>query len=155
MISNVCKNNFKYKLLLMLLVCMFSVNTSFAETNYTQSEVISRSHAQNFNDAALAFCVAQIYRDTEAYDDAMSTASAVDTWTYYDIEQATEPLNNLLKGYLQRNYLSKRGEDVQLNLLKCFDFYHSDELARLAREYVVDPDSSWERANASSLATDN
>lgn len=104
----------------------------------------SRSYAQNYKDMALASCIATAYqRDKDISLDASFTANALNEWGRYDIDENTGKIEKITKEFLKRSYQSHHGSNVQLELLKCIDLYHSDELEQLVKQHVLTPKSSF------------
>lgn len=111
-----------------------------------------RSYGQNFKDMVLAHCIATAYRnDPGAAADAGSSVSALRDWTYYDMENSPEAIKALIDQYLARNYHNPLAEaevkGLRFDLLKCFDLYHSKELAVLSKRYVIKPNRSYRQDN--------
>jgi Type VI secretion system (T6SS), amidase immunity protein len=107
-------------------------------------ETASRTYAENYKDMMLAGCIAMAYRDVPAVtDDARHTASALNEWTEYDAERATGVNVQIIDRYLARTYHAKERPDIQLNLLKCIDMYHSKELEAQVSTYVDRPTASY------------
>lgn len=100
----------------------------------------TRNNATNFKDRALAYCIAQAYKDSPAGQDATKTGGAFLDWTYYDLT-ANPALDALIAKYLGRDYSTpvEGYADIKFSLLKCFDMYHSKELDQLVRKYVPHP----------------
>ena len=113
-------------------------------------EAASRTYAQNYKDMLLARCIARAYHsDPHVLDDASSTASVILEWTYYDAENSPDAIDQLIRRYLSRNYHNPLHEykAVQFDLLKCFDMYHSQELAAQVKRYVTKPNHTYRRDN--------
>lgn len=102
---------------------------------------VTRNNATNFKDRALAYCIAQAYKDSPAGQDASKTGGAFLEWTYYDLA-ANSAIDALIAKYLRRDYTNplEGYAGAKFDLLKCTDMYHSSELAGLVRKYVPHPD---------------
>jgi len=74
---------------------------------------------------ALSRCLGQVYGDAKTKDDANATAGAYLEFGHQPIE-AYDALSALVTKYVQRNYASSVGSD--LNTMKCIDLFHSKEL---------------------------
>lgn len=101
---------------------------------------ITRSNAENYQDRALAYCVATAYKGSPAGADAHISMSAFLEWTDYD-DKGNKAIDQLVEKYLRRDYSNPMEgyADAKFNLLKCIDMYHSRELAELVRKYVPNP----------------
>lgn len=100
----------------------------------------TRNNATNYKDRALAYCVAQAYKNTPAEEDAQTTGAVFLDWTYYDLD-ANPEINALIDKYLGRDYSNpfEGYEKAKFNMLKCIDMYHSKELEQQVRKYVAHP----------------
>ena len=110
----------------------------------TGPEAAKRTYAQNYKDMVLATCIATAYaKEKGAGVDAGSSVSALREWTYYDMENSPDAIRALVDRYLARDYYNPLAESevkgIKFDLLKCFDLYHSDELAAQTRQMVPDP----------------
>lgn len=86
-------------------------------------------HFRNF---ALSACIAEGYAGQPMAADASAVAAGYLELGSLPLEAHTEAAE-LARRFLAREYASYSGEP--LILMKCIDFYHSRELARLARRY--------------------
>ncbi|WP_203236094.1 type VI secretion system amidase immunity protein Tai4 [Pluralibacter gergoviae] len=110
----------------------------------TGPEAAKRTYAQNYKDMVLAACIATAYANEKgAAVDAGSSVTALREWTYYDMEKSPDAIRSLVDRYLARDYYNPLAESevrsIKFDLLKCFDLYHSDELAAQTRQMVLDP----------------
>lgn len=114
-------------------------------------EAASRTYAQNYRDLALASCIAQAYADQpKAAADAGATAAGLDsTWTNYDPEKGAGEMAKLVDRYLARQYHAMEGPDIKLDLQKCLDLYHSEELKTLINRVVPTPARTYKQDNPS------
>lgn len=124
--------------------CLFAVLyvcSAMAHAGTDQVVAVSRNNATNFKDRALAYCVAQAYKDSPAGQDATKTGGVFLEWTYYDLDANSE-IEDLIAKYLHRDYSTpiEGYADTKFSLLKCIDMYHSAELDALIRKYVPHPD---------------
>lgn len=112
---------------------------SYAGTD--QIIATTRNNAANFKDRALAYCIAQAYKDSPAGRDAKRTGGVFLNWTYYDLAANSE-IDALITKFLSRDYSTpiEGYADAEFALLKCIDMYHSSELYGLIRKYVPHPD---------------
>ena len=101
---------------------------------------VTRNNATNFKDRALAYCIAQAYKDSPAGQDATKTGGAFLEWTYYELDANSE-IDALITKYLRRDYSTpvEGYADAKFALLKCIDMYHSYELGELVRKFVPHP----------------
>lgn len=88
---------------------------------------------QNLKNYALAACIAKGYQSKEPAKDALAVANGYKELGRLDIDAYNEAAI-LSQKFLARNYPSQSGE--QLILMKCIDFYHSEKLDHLARQYA-------------------
>jgi Type VI secretion system (T6SS), amidase immunity protein len=127
-------------LLLALAGCATTISARSRELDATRTAAGSRTYAQNYKDMMLAECVAMAYRaEPAAMSDAQNTASALDAWSQYDVEESTGKSDEIILRFLQREYHAKSDAGARLDLLKCIDMYHSDELDAQVRQYVPNP----------------
>lgn len=110
------------------------------------SELRHRPYIETFKDMALSTCVARAYAAApKVKSDGEAAASGYLEFGDFDVERGGEPLAALINRYLDRRYGSFQGPSVKLNMMKCIDLYHSDELDALGRRYVLHPRQSYER----------
>lgn len=139
----------KYLIFLSTLSIGLTACSTHAEENKDNSpQAHFRSYLQNYKDMVFAECIATAYRNNpNAATDAGSSVSALRDWTYYDFEQSIDAVNPLIEGYLARDYynplVDTEIQNVQFNLLKCLDLYHSKDLDALAKKVVIKPDYSY------------
>ena len=50
------------------------------------------------------------------------------------------------KTVLAKNYIAQDGKS-RLDLMKCMDMYHSEDLDKLAKDYVQHPNDNWVKDN--------
>ncbi|WP_129544458.1 T6SS amidase immunity protein Tai4 family protein [Serratia sp. 1D1416] len=106
-----------------------------------------RSYLQNYKDIALTYCISVAYKTSpEASKDAIASSNGIDAWSYYTIRDEESPIIALTKRYLQQNYNAKDGK-IRLDLMKCMDMYHSEDLDKLAKDYVQRPNDNWVKDN--------
>lgn len=107
-------------------------------------EAATRTYAVNYKDMMLAGCIAMAYKDVpKAAGDAQRSAGALNEWTRYDMESATGVNVTIIDRYLARTYHAKEAPDVRLDLMKCLDMYHSEELDAQVRQYVDRPSATY------------
>lgn len=132
--------------LLAILGLSFLSSVSFSAYSYNNRnmtpDAANRSYTQNYKDMVLATCIANAYHeDKSASFDAGSSVSALQEWTYYDLEKSPLAVRKLIADYLSRDYSNPLVEHevkgVKFNLLKCLDVYHSKELQKLASSLVL------------------
>lgn len=101
---------------------------------------INRNNATKFKDRALAYCIAQAYKNSSAGQDAAKTGGIFLDWTYYDLS-ANSAIDTLIEQYLRRDYSTPTEGylNAEFALLKCIDMRHSPELDELVRKYVPHP----------------
>ena len=114
-----------------------------ARVNDGLPEAAHRTYAVNYRDMMLAGCIAMAYRDAPQADDARRSASAFKEWTRYDMESATGVNVQIIDRYLARQYHAKDAPDVRLDLMKCLDMYHSEELEQQVQQYVDRPSATY------------
>ena len=109
-------------------------------------EASRRSYGQNYADIALALCVAQAYAsEPRANPDAIASAGGIDQWSNFDLEAGHDAIAALITRYLARDYPSFQGPETRLDMMKCLDLYHSEELAAQIRRFVPTPSRSYEK----------
>jgi hypothetical protein len=109
-----------------------------------------RSYGQNYRDLILVKCLARAYdKESAATVDAQNSASVMLEWTEYDVENATDEIDALIKRYLQRDYHHPLPvyEGVRFDVLKCLDLYHSKELEAQVKRFVSKPRRSYRQDN--------
>lgn len=141
-------SNSRTVILFILFSCLFFYPTVQADTSPKLPEAASRTYAQNYKDSALAFCISSAYaQHPEVSHDAISSASALDYWSQYDLENSTEKIPELVKTYLARQYASHQGAGTRLDLMKCIDLYNGPELDALTKQYVGKPEQTYRNEN--------
>ncbi len=134
-----------FRLLVALVICesIGSANAS-DKKDVDLPEVASRTYSQNYKDMMLAACIGTAYKsDAHASGDATDTASALNEWGNYDVENSTGKTEQIIDQYMARKYNSIHGENVRLDLLKCLDMYHSKELDAQVKRYVGKPNHTY------------
>lgn len=123
------------RLLAILYLC-----SAVAHAGTDQVTAVTRNNATNFKDRALAYCVAQAYKESPAGQDAQKTGGVFLDWTYFDLDANSE-IDALIAKYLRRDYRTpvEGYADAKFALLKCIDMYHSPELDAMVRKYVPHP----------------
>lgn len=116
----------------------WSLSAAAGESTIT---AVGRTNAVNYKDRALAACISEAYKGSPAGDDANITQSAFLEWTYYDDENGDPAVDRLVEKYLHRDYSNpvEGYAGARLDLLKCLDMYHSQELDEQIRKYVPRP----------------
>jgi len=110
-------------ILLLLLTGCASVKAD--NENYSAKEY--------FKNYALSTCIADGYQSQETASDAAAAARGYLELGDLPLEAHTEA-TLLGREYLKREYKSKSG--AALVLMKCIDFYHSDELEALYQKHL-------------------
>lgn len=88
---------------------------------------------QYLKNYALSSCIADGYQSKDVVNDATAGANGYKELGSLDID-AYNKAAVLGRKFLAKEYLSQSGE--KLIIMKCIDFYHSQELDRLARKYA-------------------
>ena len=109
---------------------------TFAVTSAAQTAPPRQSAAENFMNYALSTCLADGYKSEEVVKDAAASARGYLELGDLPLEAHTEA-TALGREFLKRDYQSISGQP--LVLMKCLDFYHSKELASLAKKYGKHP----------------
>jgi hypothetical protein len=105
---------------------------SFAMAGIAQPVPPKLSAADDFMNYALSTCLADGYKSEEVVKDAAASARGYLEQGGFPLEAHTEA-TVLGREFLKRDYPSFSGQP--LVLMKCLDFYHSKELARLVGKY--------------------
>jgi len=90
------------------------------------------SPLEYFKNYALSTCIADGYKSDEVIKDSSAAARGYLELGSLPLEAHTKA-TLLGRKYLQKEYKSISGEP--LTLMKCIDFYHSEDLDRLAKKY--------------------
>ncbi|VTT27920.1 Uncharacterised protein [Klebsiella pneumoniae] len=90
------------------------------------------SPEQYLKNYALSTCVAQGYQSKEVKDDADAAARGYLEFGDYSLAAHTA-VRKAGQTYLQKKYGSQSGE--MMTLAKCIDFYYSQELDALVKEF--------------------
>ena len=85
-----------------------------------------------FSNFALAICLGSAFDDDSVKSDFNKAANGYMERGNMPIEAINE-MRGLVDSWLKKDYPSKHGG--QVNSAKCFDFYHSEELAQLFKKY--------------------
>lgn len=109
---------------LLFLVPLTNASEKFISMEYSPD--------QYFKNYALSTCVADGYKAPEVIGDAAAAARGYLEQGGYPLEAHTEA-TLLGRSFLKKSYKSMSGEP--LSLMKCIDFYHSEELDALAQKY--------------------
>lgn len=100
-------------------------------------DVTIRRHytpVQYLKNYALSSCIANGYQSREVVNDAVAAANGYKELGSLDIDAYNE-VAALSLMFLSKNYMSQSGEN--LIIMKCIDFFHSQDLDRLARKYAT------------------
>jgi hypothetical protein len=107
-------------------------------------EAAMRTYDINYRDMMLAGCIATAYKDApQVAKDAEYSVGAFHEWTRFDMESATGVKDQIIDRYLARTYHAKDAPDVRLDLMKCIDMYHSEELDAQVKQYVDRPSATY------------
>jgi hypothetical protein len=112
------------------LVMLFIISTTSSVAQ--ESRRHQYSAIEYYRNYALSVCLANAYGVEAVAKDAAAAARGYLELGEYSLEAHTEA-TRLAKEFLARNYPSKSSE--VLATMKCIDFYHSRELATVARKY--------------------
>ena len=114
------------KIIQFTFILMLTGCTAFAAQSkkYTPKEY--------FKNYALSTCIADGFDSKEIVSDAAAAARGYLELGAYPLEAHTEA-TLLGREFLKKEYKSMSGE--KLTLMKCIDFYHSQELEELSRKY--------------------
>jgi hypothetical protein len=116
-------------------------------------QAVNRPYGQNYKDMVLAGCIARAYSgNSEASKDADYSASVYIEWTKYDLENSHKEIDALIEKYLALDYQNPLVEyqGIKFDLLKCFDLYHSKELASQVDRFVENPNRTYRQDYPSS-----
>jgi len=97
-----------------------------------QADKPNYSGKEYFKNYALSTCIADGYQSQEIASDAAAAARGYLEFGDLSLEAHTEA-TLLGREYLKKEYKSKSG--AALVLMKCIDFYHSDELEALYKKH--------------------
>ncbi len=98
----------------------------------TQQAALEYTPIEYFKNYALCTCIADGYRSQEVVKDAAAGARGYLELGAVPLEAHTEA-TKIGRTFLAKEYKSISGE--KLVLMKCIDFYHSQELDSLAKQY--------------------
>lgn len=147
----------KRKLFICLLMGCFSFNTASSankdnQSHYDKADIGYRTYASNFKDCALAIClnIAFSKHDSILEEDVNATTGALmERWIDFDadtyLDKTLKKLPSLIDKYLKQPYGSQFYPNSNLSILKCMDFYHSDDLNKLTEEFVVHPNRTYKQ----------
>lgn len=146
-----------------LLICVFIsgyfYNTAYAakkenQDHYDKADIGYRTYASNFKDYALAEClhVAFAKNDPILKEDANASMEALmEMWIDFDadtyLDRTLNKISPLIDKYLKQPYGSSIYPKSKLLIMKCMDFYHSDDLDKLTKEFVVHPNRTYKQDN--------
>lgn len=115
-----------------LLLCAVFTQSACANTERLSTPTYSSETI--FKNYALSTCLADAFEDAELRRDASATAAGF-------LEFGTGPIEAYTEATLMGRDFLKRKYDgmvpVEFNTKKCIDFYHSEELNRLAERYIT------------------
>jgi len=126
-------------------ILMLLASVAYAKDDaVTSPQAGARTYGQNYKDMVLATCIANTYKgDKQVAVDAGSSVSALRDWSEYDLEKAPDAIKALVDRYLARDYhnplVESEVQGVRLDLLKCLDLYHSEELDEQVKRLVFHP----------------
>lgn len=107
-----------------LLTMLFLILSAEAGNKY--------SPQANLKNYALSTCIAQGYQSREVKEDAAAAARGYLEFGDYSLAAHTA-VRELSKVFLARQYGSQSGEPM--TLAKCIDFYHSQQLDKLVKQF--------------------
>ncbi|CAO95668.1 T6SS amidase immunity protein Tai4 family protein [Erwinia tasmaniensis] len=102
---------------------LFSIQAG-AKAAYTPSQYL-----KNY---ALSTCISQGYQSKEVKEDAAAAARGYLEFGDYSLAAHTA-VRNLGKAFLAKEYTSQSGQPM--TLAKCIDFYHSEQLDKLVKQF--------------------
>lgn len=98
-----------------------------------QAAPANQSATDEFRNYALSTCLADGYKSEEVVKDAAAAARGYLELGSFPLDAYTKA-TALGREFLGRDYQSISGQP--LILMKCLDFFHSRELANLAKRYI-------------------
>lgn len=113
----------------LFILALFSMQAK-AKTEYSPEQYI-----KNY---ALSVCLAKGYDSKDVKEDASAAARGYLEFGDYSLEAHTA-VNNLADNFLAKKYSSQSG--ASMILAKCIDFYHSEELNKLIKDFKNKTDS--------------
>ncbi|HXE05302.1 MAG TPA: T6SS amidase immunity protein Tai4 family protein [Bryobacteraceae bacterium] len=113
-------------------VFTFLIALAFVAAPATDARV-KYSPVQYLRNFALSKCIADGYTSEEVAKDSLAAAGGYLELGSLPME-AYEEAASLGKKFLAKNYPSKSG--AQLTLMKCIDFFYSEELQQVAKKYA-------------------
>lgn len=134
-------SNFNYKMRKMfsiyatpvLMACLLPLQ-ALSNTNQRPA-TISYSQQTLLKNWALSICFAQISSDTDLVKDANAAAGAYFELGRQDLD-AYSSIRMLVKNSIKRESRSKpdiEQPSIEMNVMKCIDLFHSDELDKLTK----------------------
>jgi len=100
--------------------------------NVTAENSKKYSAKEYFKNYALSACISDGFEAKEIHSDAAAAARGYLELGEYPLEAHTEA-TLLGREFLEKEYKSHTGES--LTLMKCIDFYHSNELENITAKY--------------------
>lgn len=101
----------------------------------------NRTYASNFKDMVLARCVSKAYQfDKKVVKDTNGSAGALFIMWIGSVNYDVFPdVDTLITTFLKRKYYFHEHNDLQGDMMKCLDLYHSNELNSLVKKYISKP----------------
>ena len=113
-------------------VIVLLLSVGFGGCTSIQRNPVAVPGKQHFKNYALCTCVADGFEAQEVISEAAAAARGYLELGSLPLEAHTEA-TKLGRQFLKKEYKSKYG--AQLIIMKCLDYFHSDELERLYQKY--------------------
>ncbi|WP_086632132.1 T6SS amidase immunity protein Tai4 family protein [Commensalibacter intestini] len=143
--------------IIVLLNCFYFINCQamdkIAQIHYDKADIGYRNYGSNFKDSVFATCLQKAFgsQNPTFNEDAKATRGALfEMWINFDFKKTgkvTQKLNKLIQQYLNQPYGSSIYPKSKMYILKCMDLYHSDDLDKLTKEFVIHPNRTYKQDN--------
>lgn len=114
------------------IITLFTIVLTLTSCNVVAKNTSKYSPKEFFKNYALSTCIADGFESKDVVSEAAAAARGYLELGEYPLEAHTEA-TILGRQFLRKEFKSKSG--AKLTLMKCIDFYHSQELEELAKKY--------------------
>lgn len=114
------------------IITLFTIVLTLTSCNVVAKNTSKYSPKEFFKNYALSTCIADGFESKDVVSEAAAAARGYLELGEYPLDAHTEA-TILGRQFLRKEFKSKSG--AKLTLMKCIDFYHSQELEELAKKY--------------------